>query len=161
DRSKPQVAVRRALPRPAHVAEEPVELRGAEVGIENEPRLAPQQVLGPRSPQGLAVLRGAPILPHDGTVDGPPAAIPQPGRLALVRDADAGEVVPAGAGTPAGGPQHTQRDAPDLLGIVLHPAGSREVLRELTVCPAADTAATVEHQHRRPGGALVDRDDEA
>src|SRR5262249_56609033 len=47
------------------------------------------------------------------------------------------------------------------LGIMLDPARSREVLGELAVRPAADTAATVEHQHRRPGGTLVDRDDEA
>src|SRR5262249_38433186 len=160
DRTEAQLAVRRAFPRPAHVAEQPAQLRRAEVGIENEARLAPQQVLRPRRPEGFAVLCGAAILPHDGAMHRPPSPIPQHRRLALVRDADAGDVVPANAGTPASRPQHAQRDAPDLLGIVLDPTRSREVLRELAVRPAADTAAPVEHQHRRPGGALVDRNDE-
>src|SRR4029077_13802254 len=128
DGAETQLAPGRTLFRAAHVPEQPAQLRRAEVRIEDEPRLAPQEVLRARGAERVAMVGGAPILPDDGAVDGAPATpVPEDRRLALVRDADAGDVAPAGAGAAARRAQHAERDPPDLLGIVLDPAGAREV----------------------------------
>ena len=124
DGAEAQLAARRALCRArARARAASASFVAAEVRIEDEARLAPHEVLRARGAERVAVLGGAPILPHDGAVDGAPGTpVPQDRRLALVRDADAGDVAPAGAGAPARRPQHAERDAPDLLGIVLDPA---------------------------------------
>src|SRR5262249_43110235 len=56
----------------------------------------------------------------------------------------------------AGGCEHA---LPDLLGVVLDPPGSREVLRQLRVAPAYDVQHLVDDEARGPGRALVDRED--
>src|SRR5207244_12220674 len=56
--------------------------------------------------------------------------------------------------------EHTQRDAPDLLGIVLDPARLRVMLGELRVGAADDAPLPVEHEHGRARGPLIDRDDD-
>ena len=75
----------------------------------------------------------APALPDDGEVDGlARRAVPDDRRLALVGDADGGDVLAARPRRPARAPRHARLDArPDLRGVVLDPAGLREVLREL------------------------------
>src|SRR5207248_2574361 len=50
---------------------------------------------------------------------------------------------------------------PDLVRIVLDPAGSRVVLRQLGVAAAMDGQFLVDDEARRPRRALVDRQDHA
>src|SRR5206468_1895382 len=65
----------------------------------------------------------------------------------------------ADAGPPAGLAEDPERHPPDLLGIVLHPAGTRVVLPELRVGASDDPSLTVEDENGRPGRPLIDRDD--
>src|SRR5581483_2727941 len=84
---------------------------------------------------------------------------PDDGRLALIRDPDGRERrgVEPHEGVARGG--ENGRD--DLLGIVLDPARLRERLRQLAVTAPADAQLLVDDEARRPGRALVDREDHA
>ena len=53
------------------------------------------------------------------------------------------------------------RDVPDLGGVVLDPAGLREVLRELAVGAPDQLALEVEHQAGRARRPLVDGEQHA
>jgi hypothetical protein len=86
-------------------------------------------------------------------------AVPGDRRLALVGDADAGEVLPAHTGVGERGVRDATRDVPDLLSVVLDSAGAREVLPELGVRAPARASLGIEHEARRAGRALVDPDD--
>src|SRR5262249_17823493 len=133
-----------------------------EVGIDHQAGLAAHQVLRATSAQRLAMIGGAAVLPDDGPMHGPAsAAIPQHGGLALIGDADGRDVAGAGARGATGPAEHGERDAPDLLRVVLDPPGLRKVLRELAIGTARDPAATVEHEDGRSRGSLIDGDDEA
>jgi hypothetical protein len=52
-----------------------------------------------------------------------------------------------------------QLGAPDLAGVVLHPSGTGEDLRELLLCDGYDAARAVEHDGAGGGGALVEGKD--
>src|SRR5207245_10919791 len=49
---------------------------------------------------------------------------------------------------------------PDLIGVVLDPAGLREVLRQLAVPASANTELVVDDETRRAARALVDGEDQ-
>jgi hypothetical protein len=74
---------------------------------------------------------GAPVLPHDSAMDrAAGGAVPEQGRLALVGDAECGDVLGCKSGLRhrlAGGGKCA---VPDLLGIMLDPAGLRIALGE-------------------------------
>ena len=55
--------------------------------------------------------------------------------------------------------RHRVLGRPDLAGIVLHPAGAREDLRELALRQRHHLAGAVEHDGPRTGRALVERED--
>src|SRR5262245_64091851 len=88
------------------------------------------------------------------------APIPDDRRLALVRDAERGDVARPHAGPPARLAEHAERDAPDLLRVVLHPSRARVVLAELGVSTADDASLPVEEEDGGPGRALMDRTDD-
>ena len=91
----------------------------------------------------------------------PRVAVPGDHRLALVRDADRRRARrPSTPAASSASLRHGARDVPDLARVVLHPAGPREVLAELAVGAPGRAAALVEHDARRAGGALVDREDQ-
>ena len=124
--------------RPVDVLEQPLDLRGGEVGVDHEPGALAHERLEALRAQLVAARGGAAVLPDDRVVQRRPAAlVPRDDRLALVRDADRRER----ARRDAGGHQRLvgddARHVPDLRGIVLDPAGLREVLRELAVGAAA------------------------
>ena len=87
------------------------------------------------------------------------APVPDHDRLALVRDADRGDGLAHRLELARDLAERLERDAPDVLGVVLDPARLREVLRELAVrttraaCRARPTAKAAD-----AGGARVDRD---
>src|SRR5215470_5060016 len=127
-----QLAAGGALGGARDVLEEPAELRAGEVRVEDESRLATDDVFHAARPELVAEGRRAPVLPHDRPVDratGPP--VPEDGRLALVRDAERGDVAPTDTRAPTRLTQHAERDPPDLLRVMLDPARPRVVLREL------------------------------
>ena len=138
--------------------QQPLELRRREVRVRDEPGAAADQL----GRQLAAPLGRAPVLPHDRVVDRPSGApLPDERRLALVRDPDRDHV---GGAERCGGERVRSRseDAlPELLRIVLHPAGLRVVLLDLAVPTSTDAQLVVHHETCRPGRALVDREDHA
>ena len=138
--------------RALHVVEQPGDLGGREVGVEQQPGLGRDHRLVPGPLQVAARLRRAPVLPDDGAMDGlARAPVPDDAGLALVGDADGGDV----AGPELGGgerlPGRLHRRAPDVLRVVLHPARGRIVLGELALRrapgwpdPAPNTMARLE-----------------
>src|SRR3569623_12359 len=114
---------------------------------------------GSRSAQFVAQARGAPVLPHDGVVNRLPGApVPHHRGLALVGDADGGDVAPrqAGLGDGLGGDAELRR--PDLVGVVLDPARLREDLTEFLLRDGLDPACVIEHDRAGTGGALIERE---
>ena len=83
-------------------------------------------------------------------------AVPDDGGLALVGDADGGEI----AGHEAALLERVGDDfagaAPDLIGVVLHPAGLRKDLFVFLLGDGDDAAGAVEDDESRAGRALVD-----
>jgi len=77
-----------------------------------------------------AAVGGAPVLPDDRRRDRRPRrAIPEQRRLALVGDSDRRQVGGPGPCSLDRSCRGTEDALPDLLGIVLDPAGTRKVLR--------------------------------
>ena len=138
--------------------EQPLELRAAEVGVEDETRALAYEIQGPGCGELVAAGGGTPILPDDGPPVGlPGGAIPRHDGLPLVGDPDRRHG--GGADLLDDVVQRRPHRRPDLGGVVLDPARSGEVLGELAVrgdarravgedCPAADA-----------GGAGIDGDD--
>ena len=88
---------------------------------------------------------------------GPPCAVPGHGGLALVGDAQRGHRRPRPREPTADLGQGGPHGVPDLVGVVLHPARTGEVLGELAVGEVEHRPALVDHQGADPGGAGVDR----
>ena len=128
-----------------------------EVRIEDQAGLLVQPAL-----VGLMVaaeVGGAAILPDDGAGQrcAPCRAIPQQARLALVGHADGRQVL----ALDRRGGQRLGDDladaAPDLLGVVLHPARPGIMLRQFARRAAARLPGGVVDHGPGAGGALVDR----
>ena len=144
--------------RALHVVEQPGDLGGGEVGIQQQAGLGRDGRLVPGALEGAARLRRAPVLPHDGAVDGPARApIPDDAGLALVGDADGGDVACLQLRSCERLAGRFDGRAPDVLGIVLHPARGRIVLGELALREPQDAQIGAEHDGAARGGALIDR----
>jgi hypothetical protein len=108
--------------------------------------------------QCAAQLGGAPVLPDDGAMDGLTAApIPDEAGLALVGDADAGNISSAELGGRERLPRRLHAGAPDVLGIVLDPARGRIMLGEFPLPRPERVEAGAEHDGTARRGALIDR----
>jgi hypothetical protein len=144
------------------LADQPFDLRAGEVGVEHEPGALADERRVAGVAELVAAARGAAVLPDDRAVERlAGVAVPGHDGLALVRDADPGERAAVDAGGVERLLRDRARDVPDLGRVVLDPAGSREVLLELAIRATDRTPALVEHDARRAGGALVDREDHA
>src|SRR3954452_21097145 len=159
DRAEGQGPVLGRVPRPRHLVEQPGELGAGEVGVDHQPGPGADMLLQAIGHQPPAEVGGAPVLPDDGGGDGAAgAALPQDRGLALVGDADRGQI----GGADAGGRDRLvtdgQRVAPDVLGIVLDPAVPWEVLAQLLLAHADVAALAVEHDGPAAGGTLVERE---
>src|SRR5690606_23916200 len=161
-RAEGELATLGALAGALDVVEDPGDLGGGEVGRERQPGLlgeAPDAALGGERVHGI--LRAG-VLPDDRVVDGlARRAIPHDHGLALVGDADRGHLVTRDAGIREGHADHVPGGLPDLGGVVLDPAGPREMLPMLALARTDDAAAVVEDDRAGARGSLVDRDDVA
>ena len=93
DRAEGELARLRGRPRAGDMVEQPGDLAGGEIWIEQQPGLRGNCRLMAGAAQIVAGLRGAPVLPDDGVVDRLAAgAVPDDRGLALIGDADAGDV---------------------------------------------------------------------
>ena len=131
-------------------SQEPLELRRREVRIRNEPRPLADQ----RGVQLPAARGGPPVLPDDRRCDcSAGGAVPEHRRLTLIRDRNRVHVVEPRS------LRRREHALPDLLGVVLDPAGLREVLRQLGIAAANHVQLIVDDEAGRSGRSLVDRED--
>ena len=145
DRAERELAALRALLKPLGGVENETDLGPGKVGVDDESRAPAHLVLEPPSAQRLADGGGLARLPDDRGVNGLSAApIPHERRLALVRDADRGDVLALRARRPERSPRRPQLTLPDLGRIVLHPARFREVLGKLTLFDRRHGARSIE-----------------
>jgi hypothetical protein len=116
-----------------------------EIGIEDQAGAAGDETGQALGPQALAMSGGTPVLPDDGPVKGLPGVpVPDHGSFALIGDAHGRQ----GAGRKAGTLEHTfqtgQLGAPDLLRIMLDPAGLWIMLGELLLRHTVHLTQTIE-----------------
>ena len=128
-----------------HVVEQPADLAGREVRIDQQAGLLLHQWARSVRLQALAERRRPSVLPDDGVVNGfAGVAVPHHGGLALIRDADGGDVRGAEPRASEGFDRHADLRRPDLARVVFHPAGLREDLRELLLGHRTHGAVGVE-----------------
>jgi len=156
-RAEGQFAALGALAHAGHVVEDPLDLGAGEIGIDHQAGLLAHQRLQALRAQRGADRLGAAVLPDDGVVDRHAgAAVPQHRGLALVGDAQRGDVV----GLQAGFGEHLARGvelaAPDLARVVLDPAGLGIDLAEFALRHRDEVALRVEDDAARAGGSLVE-----
>jgi hypothetical protein len=137
-------------------------LVAGEIGVEQQPGLGRDRRLVARPLERPAHVGRAPVLPDDGAVDGLAAAtVPDDAGLALVGDADGGDVA---GGQPGGGerlPRRLHRRAPDVLRVVLDLARPWIVLGELALPRPERAQVRSEHDGPARRGALIDRQNRA
>ena len=158
DGAENQLAARRPLPRARDVIENPGDFRRRKIGIEPQPGAPPHQAFGAAGGERLADGGGAPVLPDDRRMDRRAARpLPDQRRLALIGDADGGDVRDVDAG-PRDRRAAGRDDArPDFFGVVLDMAGRRIMLRDLLLRARHGQKARIEQDGARRGGALIDR----
>ena len=130
-RCRTQFAALGARARAGDVIENPRDFGAGKIGIDDQTGFGRDRRLVAFALQSGADIGGAAVLPDDGAVNGcAGGAVPHHGGLALVGDADRGDVPGGDAGLlqrlAAGGDGR----GPDVLRLVLDPAGRRKMLRE-------------------------------
>src|SRR6185312_6357518 len=160
DGAEGELAALGGLARAGHVVEQPGDLGGGEIGIDDEAGARRDRLLMAFGAQLGAALRGAAVLPDDGARDRAAGlALPYDRGLALIGDADRRDLLglelQLGKHRAAG----VEGCLPDLLRLVLDPAGLRVMLLELALRLGARLAVAVEQHGPRAGSALVDGED--
>ena len=98
NRAEGQFAAPRPLPGARHVVQQPANLAAREIGVNDQARLARDQVAVAGALELVAEPGGAAVLPDDGVMDGlAGSAVPDDGGLALIGDADGRDVCGASA----------------------------------------------------------------
>src|SRR3989449_6381512 len=162
DGTEGQLAARGASARVGHLVEDPRDLRPREVGVEHEAGALAHHRLVAVGAQPVTDGGGAAALPDDRAMDRRAGGtVPDGRRLALVGDADGGDVVAGDAGRLQRLGRGPLDRRPEILGVVLHPARPRIVLRDLGVAARPDGARDVDDERRRAGRSLVEREHEA
>ncbi len=139
------VALLGGLADPVDVLQDPLDLAGGEVGRGGQPGLLPDHVALALALELGGDAVGPGVLPDDGVVVGPSGAlVPDDRGLALVGDAESGQVAAGQAGPVEGGLDDRGRALPDLHRVVLHPAGLREDLLVLQLVLALLVPSVVE-----------------
>ena len=159
-RAEQQVAALGTRTHAGHVVQDPLELCGREVSVDDQPGLLRDQVGQAAGLQLVAVLACAAALPDNGVVDRlAGVTVPDDGRLALVRDTDGGDVLRRRADLVHSRQRHAELGRPDLVGVMLDPAGLGEILGELLLRDAAHLALGVKKDAAVGRGARVQRHD--
>ena len=161
DGAEGQLAGFGVFARAFHVVEDPLDLAGGEVGVGHEARLVGDDARRLRIGRQLVDDGGrAAALPHDGVAHGPARlAVPHDGGLALVRDADAVDVLCAQVVRHQKLGERAQLRRQDVARVVLHPAGLGVDLRERVLHRIDDASVRVDEHGARRGGTLVERYD--
>ena len=157
DGAEHQFAAHRSLAGAGHGIEDPCDFCARKIRIDDQAGLGRYRGLVALGLQSGADVGGAAVLPDDGAVHGPPgSAIPYDRGLALVGDADRGDVLglqPRLLQRVAAG--HHRR-GPDVLGLMLDPPRGRKMLREFLLRRGGDRNIAAKHDGARGRGALID-----
>jgi len=157
DRAERQLAGLGLGPRAVDRIQDPGELGAGEIGVEQQAGLLGDHRLVALGLEAGAQLGGAAVLPDDGAVNRLAGlAVPNDHGLALVGDADGGDVAGRQAGIRQRDPHRVLGGAPQIAGRVLDPAGAGEVLFELLLSDALDGELPVEDDGAGRGRPLVD-----
>ena len=160
DRPAEQLARRGALLRPRDLIEDPADLRGGEVRVDDQPGALADLRRKAHPAQALADRLGDPALPHDGGVDRRSRrAFPYHRGLALIGDPDGRDVARGQARGGEGLAPDRDRGTEDLLGVVLDVARRGVGLRDLAVGAAPHACLVVEDDRGGAGRALIERQD--
>ena len=144
-------------PRARHVVEDPADLRGREIGVQDEARPLADEVLHALRAQPVAEPGRPPVLPDDGVGTG------RPFSWSHTTVVSRWLVMPTAAtsrgrrrGLAEGFDRGRDLARPDLLGIVLDPAGLGKDLAELALGRRHRPAFAVEQDGARAGGPLIE-----
>ena len=160
DRAESQVAMGCGDVGAVHMVQDPADLGCREVRVDHQAGAVADLRFHAMCTQLRAQRFAAPVLPDDGVVDRlAGAAVPHHRGLALVGDADAGDVLRRQPGLGQHLVRGGQLAVPDLVRLVFHPARLRVDLAEFTLRHRDGMAAVVEDDAARAGGALVERED--
>ena len=157
DGAEHQLAALGPRPRAGDVVEDPGHFGAGEIGIDDQAGLGRDRGLVAFALQFGADVGGAAVLPDDGAMHGlAGGAVPHHGGLALVGDADGGDVF----GRDASFLQRLAADGdgrgPDVLRLVLDPARGRKMLREFSLRRRGDGNVAAKDNGARGCGALID-----
>jgi len=146
--------------RAVHVVEQPGDLAGGKIRIEQQPRLGRDLRLMAACAQRIAKIGGAAVLPDDGIVDGlAGGAIPDNRGLALIGYADAGDVLGRQAGFRDCRAHRRDRRRPDLLRIVLDLARRGINLAQFLLRAGERLQRRIKRDGARRSRTLVDGDE--
>src|SRR5579863_2259404 len=146
--------------RAGHIVEDPGDLGCGEIGIDQKSRTLLDQPAVTLAAQLLAESGGAAILPDDGVADGTSCfAIPDDGCLALIGDADGGDVGRLRPGFGECFERNGNLRKSNLIGIVLDPSGLRKDLIEFLLGHSFDSSTLIKEESSRACGSLIQRQD--
>ena len=156
-----QLTRRRGLGSRRNVREDPSHLARRIVGREHQTRCVTHQLCHAFARRKLVTqLAGAGTLPHHGVAQRfARRAVPGNGGLALVGDANTGNVGRIDPGLLHHGTRHGQHVGGDLDRIMAHPAGIIDNLAMRAVGTMNQMAALVHQQRLRALRGLIDSDD--
>jgi hypothetical protein len=146
--------------RPVDVFEQPGDLAGGEIGIEQQPRLGGNLRLVAAFAQQVAKLGGAPVLPDDRVVDRfAGGALPDHRGFALIGDADASDLARIKARPGNRFAYAGDGGGPDCFRVVFDQAGRRIDLVQLVLGAAKRVERRIKGNGARRRGTLIDGDE--
>ena len=155
--AKAQFTTLRTLKGARHFMQNPAQLGGREIRVDQQPSLGRYRRLMPGVFQFGAIVGGAPILPDNGRMDRCTGLrIPHQGGFTLIGDTDGRHIT----GTQTALFKRLAADLegaqPQLFAVMLNPAILREVLLELLLSTRHGQPLGTEDNRPAAGGALVD-----
>ena len=144
DSTEQQLACFRTLACMRHVFQNPVQLGTGEIRIQNQACFFAEHIGVTTDFQQITIFRGTTALPDNRLADGTTGVlIPDYGSFALVRNTDTGNISRSNIQLAHCLVHQAYLGSPDFLGIVLHPACLRIILRKLLLRYAADFSLLV------------------
>ncbi len=157
DGAEHQLPALGTLARAWDVVEDPRDFGAGEIGIDDQAGSGRYHRLMALGLQAGADIGGAAVLPDDGAMHRlAGGAVPHDSGLALVGDADRGDVFRGEAGLLDRLAADRCRRGPDILRLMLDPARRGKMLRKFLLRRCGDGNVASKHDGARGCGALID-----